>query len=303
MIASRLLHLLLLLLLPPLLPGVIARTKAWFAGRHGPPLLQPYLDLVKLMRKGWVLSTTATWIFRAGPAVTLIATFTAGLLVPLAGAEAPLSFPGDLVLLAYLFALARFFTIAAALDTGSAFEGMGAAREATFACFSEPALFFALMGLARQAGSLRLADLLAAAPAGGAAGLDAPTVLIAISLFLVLLAETCRIPVDDPTTHLELTMIHEAMVLDHSGPLFGAILYASAMKLLVLGALLVRVVAPAAAGNPAADAPLFLLKLIGLAAGIGVVESVTARLRLRRVPFLLVAALLASGFGFILMIR
>lgn len=292
-----------LLLLPPLLFGVITKTKAWFAGRTGAPLLQPYYDLARLLRRGTVLSTTTTWIFRAGPVVTLASVLLAGLLIPIGGAPAPVAFAGDLILFAYLFGLARFFTTAAALDTGSAFGGMGAAREVTFACLSEPALFFAFLVLAKLSGSLTLSTMLAGPAVSLSAGVAAPLVLIGIGLFIVLLAETCRIPVDDPATHLELTMIHEAMVLDHSGPMFGLILYASAMKLLVLGTVLLRVVVPFRFGRPGLDWPLYLAELLGLAVTVGVVESVMARLPMRQVPYLLVGALLFCGFGFILLIR
>ena len=149
-----LVHLPLLLLMPPLLLGVINKTKALIAGRVGPPLLQPYYDLIRLMRKGMVFSTTTTWVFRAAPLVTLTATLLAGLLLPLGRFGAPIHFTGDLILFAYLFGLARFFTTTAALDTGTSFEGMGAAREVTFACFSEPALFLAFLVLAKLSGSL-----------------------------------------------------------------------------------------------------------------------------------------------------
>ncbi|MGI6495077.1 MAG: respiratory chain complex I subunit 1 family protein [Kiritimatiellia bacterium] len=299
---DHVIHLLILLLLPPLLLGVITKTKAWFAGRRGPSVFQPYYDLLRLWRRGMVFSTTTTWVFRLGPIVTLAAALLAGLLVPFGGTSAPIRFSGDLILFAYLFALGRFFTTAAALDTGSAFEGMGSAREVTFACLAEPALFLALMVLARLSGSLSLGTMLHATTGGVPAEIVAPLVLVAIGLFIVLLAETCRIPVDDPTTHLELTMIHEAMVLDHSGPLFGAILYGSAVKLLVLGALLYHVVVPAYFGN-ALDWLVFLAGMLGLAVVIGIVESIMARLPMHKVPVLLVGAVLFCGLGFILMIR
>jgi formate hydrogenlyase subunit 4 len=180
---------------------------------------------------------------------------------------------------------------------------MGSAREVTFACLSEPAQFLAFMTLAKLSGSLTLADLLHAPATTLSANVAAPLVLIAIGLFIVLLAETCRIPVDDPNTHLELTMIHEAMVLDHSGPLFGAILYTSSVKLLVLGAVLLHVAAPVVLGSVWLDGLLFVAELLGLAVVIGVVESVMARLRMCHVPYLLVGALLFCGFGFVLLIR
>ncbi|HNX34675.1 MAG TPA: NADH-quinone oxidoreductase subunit H [Kiritimatiellia bacterium] len=297
------LHVVVLLLLPPLLLGVITKIKAWFAGRVGAPVLQPYYDLAKLMRRGLVLSTTTTWMFRAGPIVTLATVLLAGLLIPIGAADAPVAFAGDLILFAYLFGLARFFTTSAALDTGSAFEGMGSAREVTFACLSEPALFFALMVLAKISGSISLTSMLHAPASTLSAGVAAPLVLIGIGLFIVLLAETCRIPVDDPTTHLELTMIHEAMVLDHSGPLFSVILYASAVKLFVLGTVLLHVIVPFEFGRAWLDWPLYVVEILGLAAVIGVVESIMARLQMRHVPYLLVGAMLFCGFGFILLIR
>jgi formate hydrogenlyase subunit 4 len=298
-----LIHIAVLLLLPPLLFGVITKIKAWFAGRTGPSLLQPYYDIAKLLRKGLVLSTTTTWVFRAGPAVSLATVLLAGLMVPVGLFRAPVSFAGDLILFAYLFGLARFFTTSAALDTGSAFEGMGSAREVTFACLSEPALFFAFMVLAKISGSLSLTPMLHAPAHAFSPEVSAPLALIAIGLFIVMLAETCRIPVDDPNTHLELTMIHEAMVLDHSGPLFGLILYASSMKLLVLGTVLLHVLAPVYTGIGWLDWPLYVFELMGLASIVGIVESVMARLQMRHVPYLLVGALLFCGFGFILLIR
>ena len=153
-------HMLLALGLPPLLLGVIAKTKALFAGRVGPPVLQPYYDLMRLFRKGSVISTTTTWVFLAGPVVSLVTAGIAVLLIPLTNSTAPISFTGDLILLAYLLGLGRFFTALAALDTGSAFEGMGAAREVTFACLAEPAFFLGLLVLAKLSGSLQLAGML-----------------------------------------------------------------------------------------------------------------------------------------------
>ncbi len=293
----------LLLLMPPLLLGVINKTKAWFGGRRGPPLLQLYCDLYKLVRKGLVLSRTTTWVFRLGPVVTLAAVGLAGLLVPFGRAQAPISFTGDLILFAYLFGLARFLTTAAALDTGSAFEGMGAAREVTFACLSEPALLFAFLVLAKISGSLSLTQMLNGPAGGFSAEVAAPLTLVAIGLLVILLAETCRIPVDDPNTHLELTMIHEVMVLDHSGPLLGVILYTAALKLFILGSVLLHVVAPFQTGEVWLDWPLFALKMLGLAIVVGVLESAMARLQMRHVPSLLTAALLCCGFGFLLLVR
>jgi formate hydrogenlyase subunit 4 len=302
-LVHNVIHVLLAAVLAPLLLGVIARVRAVFAGRVGAPLLQPYYDLARLFRKGSVFSTTTTWVFRAGPVVGLATAALAVLLVPLGGHAAPVSFPGDLVLLAYLFGLSRFFTAAAALDTGSPFEGMGAAREVTFACLAEPALFFGLLVLARLSGSLELTSMLGSHLSGSWTVAGASLALVLAGWFIIALAENCRIPFDDPNTHLELTMIHEVMVLDHSGPAFGMILYGAALKLFVFGALVVRLAFPWAAGSPWLDWPIFALGMLVVAVMIGVVESTMARLRMTHVPILLVAACLLSAFGVILVVR
>jgi len=295
------LQLLLVLLAAPLLPGVITRVKALVAGRSGPPLLQPYYDIAKLLRKGTVLSSTTTWVFLVGPAVAVVVPVLASLLLPLAGPRAPLAFTGDLILFVYLFALSRFFTTAAALDTGSAFEGMGAARELTFSALAEPALFFGLIALARISGSLTLSSLLSVSDEGWQ-GASAALVLIVASWFIVLLAENSRVPFDDPNTHLELTMIHEVMVLDHSGPALGLILYGSALKLFVFSALVADVLLPRT-GIPLADAGATLAAVLGVGVAIGLVESAMARLRLVRIPQLLIAASLVAGFAVVLVLR
>jgi formate hydrogenlyase subunit 4 len=296
-------HILVVLTVPPLLLGVIGKTKALFAGRVGPPLLQPYYDLIRLLQKGSVFSTTTTWVFRAGPVVGLVTAAIAVLLIPLTDSRAPISFTGDLILLAYLLGLGRFFTAVAALDTGSSFEGMGAAREVTFACLAEPAFFMGLLVLAKLSGSLKLAEMLGDSLGSHWLTASASLALVLISWFIVLLAENCRIPFDDPNTHLELTMIHEVMVLDHSGPAFGAILYGAALKLFVFAALIVRLALPFATGSPWLDWPILIVGVLLVAVVIGVVESIMARLRMTHVPILLVAACLLSAFGIIMLVR
>lgn len=296
-------HLFVALLAAPLQGGVINRTKAIFAGRTGQPILQPYYDLLRLYRKDSVFSRTTTWVFRAGPVVSFITASLAVLLVPL-GAHGPsLSFAGDMILFVYLLGLGRFFTVAAALDTGSAFEGMGGAREATFSCLAEPALFLGLVVLVRQTGAMSLAEMFGPGLGRQWSVAGASLIMIVASLFVVLLAESSRIPFDDPNTHLELTMIHEVMVLDHSGPLFGFVLHGAAVKMFVLGALLVRLVLPFDTGEPTTDWFLFATGMFGLAVAIGTVESIMARLRLRQVPSLLVGACLLSAFGIVLLAR
>lgn len=295
-------HVALALFAPPLLLGVINKTKAAFAGRAGPPLLQPYFDLARLLRKDFVLSGSTTWVFRAGPIVTLAATFLAALIVPFGARGAVLSFGGDLILFAYLLSLGRFFTVAAALDTGSAFEGMGGAREASWACLAEPALFLGAMVLVRLTGSASLATMLGPGLSRLWAQSGASLVMVILSLCVVMLVESSRVPFDDPNTHLELTMVHEVMVLDHSGPLLFAALHGAAMKLFVLGALVSRLALPFERSR-GADWAIFASGMLALAVVVGVVESVMARLRLRQVPSLLVGACLLSGFGIILLAR
>ncbi len=295
-----LLVLVAILLLPPLLPGLITKVKALAAGRVGPPVLQLYYDLSKLWRKGAVLSRTTTWVFLAGPVLAVAACVVAALLLPVGGQPGSWSFRGDFLLFVYLLALARFATVLAALDTGSAFEGMGAAREVGFAAFAEPALLLGFVALARQTGDLTLAGMLGAA--GGLWGSESgPLLLILAGWALVFLAENGRIPVDDPTTHLELTMIHEVMVLDHGGPPLALVLYGQSLKLFVLAALLTGLCVPAGVGT-AAGWGWFLLALLVICAAVGVVESVMARLRLPRVPQLIAASILATAFGFLLML-
>lgn len=295
-------HILVALLFPPFLLGVINRVKAIFGGRRGQPLLQAYYDLWKLLHKDSVFSQTTSWVFRFGPVVAAATAVVAALIVPLGDASAPLSFTGDLLLLAYVLALGRFFTMAAALDTGSAFEGMGAAREATYACLAEPVLFLGLLVLARITGALQMSGLLGAGLLAGWSTAGAALLLILVSWFVVLLVENCRIPFDDPNTHLELTMIHEVMVLDHSGPALGLILYGAALKLFVFAALIVRVALPFQSAYGPLNWLLFLVGTIVVAILIGVVESVMARLRLVSIPSLLVGAGVLSLFGMILVV-
>ncbi len=256
-------HIVVALVFPPLLLGVINRVKAIFGGRRGQPLLQAYLDLRKLFSKECVISETTTWVFRFGPVVGLSTALVAAMIVPLGHASAPLSFAGDLILLAYVLGLGRFFTMAAALDTGSAFEGMGSAREATYACLAEPVLFLGLLVLARVTGTLSMSGLLGTELLVGWGGAAAALLLILVSWFVVMLVENCRIPFDDPNTHLELTMIHEVMVLDHSGPAFGLILYGASIKLFVFASLIVRLALPLQSGYPAADWIVFMIATVG----------------------------------------
>src|SRR5215831_11068745 len=291
-----------LLTIPPLMLGVIGKTKAWFAGRVGPPVVQPYRDLIKLLRKRSVFSRTTTWMFRAGPVVGVATAVIAAALVPIGDGGALIAFDGDFLLLAYLLGLGRFFTMTAALDTGSAFEGMGAAREATFACIAEPAFVMGLLAIARANGAMSLSGFLGPSVAAHWSHAGPSFVLVAAGLFVVMLAENCRIPVDDPNTHLELTMIHEVMVLDHGGPALGLISYGAAIKLFVFAAMLIRLVIPIT--EPAWAVWLALVAgALALSVAIGVVESTVARLRLTHIPAFLLAACLLCALGVVLLVR
>lgn len=300
---ASVLFLLVLLVLAPLLPGIANRTKSALTGRKGAPVLQLYWDLARLWRKGVVYSRTTTVVFRAGPVVALAATLVAAGLLPLSGRAALLAFPGDLVAFAGLLGLGRFALVLAAMDTGSSFEGMGASREVTVSAFAEPALYLCFTVLVVATGQMDLSGMFGSALAAAWPAAAPSLGLAAVALFVVTLAETCRVPVDDPLTHLELTMIHEVMVLDHSGPDLALILYGAALKMAMFGCLAVGVLLPRASHPMPLAAAEFVAGLVLVAVAIGVVESVMARLRMNRVPQLLVAASALGGFALILLLR
>ena len=278
------------LMFAPLLPGIINKVKAWVAGRRGPPILQLYFDLGKLWQKEVVMSNFASPGFVAGPAVAWIALAGAAMLLPLGPAGAALSFRGDVLLLIYLLALARFASTWAAMETGSAFEGMGSAREVSYAVLAEAAIITAVLSLSIQTGSISLVTMLSPAAGPGA-------VLLAAGLFTVLLAENCRVPFDDPNTHLELTMIHEAMILDHSGPPLAVILHGASIKLLLFSVLLIEAVLPLRSLSPLASAAALAAGVLAVTIGVGLVESFLARFAFRRVPLLLTTAFLLCLFA------
>ena len=303
MTATSAIPVVLALLLAPVLPGLISRTKSIVAGRTGPPIIQVYFDLAKLLRKGAVYSRTTTWVFRAGPVVGLASVVTALLLLPGAGLTAPLAFTGDVIVFVYLLALMRFFAVAAALDTGSSFEGMGASRESAFSVPAELAMLLGLATLARTTGELSLSTMLIPRPESAWLGMGPALGLVVVALFVVLLAENSRIPVDDPATHLELTMIHEVMVLDHGGPDLAMIEYASAVKLWIFEALLVDLVLPTHLGSLWIDAAVFLAGMAAASVAVGLVESTMARLQLPRVPQLMLGASVLAAFSLVLTLR
>jgi len=300
---TKITHFILILILSPFLFGLINRTKAFFAGRRGSPLLQLYYDIFKLFRKSAVYSKTTTWLFIAGPIISISAIITAMALMPSAGHPAIISFNGDIVLFIYLLGVARFFTVLAALDTGSSFEGMGASREVQFAVFAEPALFLSLAALARVTGKISLSEIFSRASVNLLPEYGPLTLLIISALFIIFLAENSRIPIDDPNTHLELTMIHEAMALDHSGVDLAYILYAASIKFWLLAALITGLFTKGLSLGNIMSNVMFIFGMFILAIIVGITESILARLRLLKVPHFLIIALALSIVSLILTMR
>ena len=290
-----------LLAVAPLLRGGIKKMKATMQMRKGPPLLQGYYDLAKLLRKETVRSETASWVYVLGPRLYFAAAVAATTLVPVLVAASPLEGAGGILGLVGILALGRFALAAAALDTGSPFGGMGSSREMTIAALAEPALMLGLFTSALAAGSLDLGAVVRGALAPGA--LFRPSDILALSgLFVVLIAETGRIPVDNPATHLELTMIHEAMVLEYAGPDLALVEWASALKELLYITLLIDLFIPFGIATTIAPGPVaiaavaWVAKVFVFAVVITLVETTNAKLRLFRVPELVAVSL---GLGFI----
>lgn len=297
MIESILLWL-LAMLVAPFFSAVILKVKAFFGGKKGPPLLINYYTLIKLFKKGSVYSTSTTFIFKLGPMVSLCTVATAMMFLPIAGRPPIFSFNGDIIFLLYLLGLGRFFTIAAAMDTASPFEGMGAAREAYFPIICEATMFMILVLLYMMTGKLQLAAYFVGAQPFGLWQMAGPPLLfVVLSLFIILLTENSRVPVDDPATHLELTMIHEVMVLDHSGPDFGFIELGSFLKLFFYSTLVARLAVPFELGHPMLHMGLFAVALLFVYMAVGVTESVMARYRMDKVPTFVLTSFALAFFA------
>ena len=296
------LYLLLALVLAPVLPGVVNQTKAFFAGRRGPGLFRLYFDLAKLMRKSCPRSSTSTWVFDLAPAVSLAVTVAAAALFPWTlDATAPCAAVG-VVPFFYLLGTGRFFTVLGALDTGSAFEGMGASREVQFSALVEPIVFVVLGFLVLLTGETSFA-LLSGCAAGSWLAHPVPLALAGLAFFAILLSENCRVPFDDPETHLELTMIHEAMILDNAGPDLAYILYGAALKFTVLAAFFVALLLPRLGAAAVPVRGLVLLAGV-LATGVlvGVVESIMARMRFLKTPQVLLGAFMIALLAILLFV-
>ena len=295
-----------LLAVSPFIVGLIRKVKARLQVRQGASVFQPYADLVKLFRKQPVVSTTTSWIFTATPYILFASTLAAGLLVPVFASKTPLAFAGNIIALVYLLALGTFFLILAGLDAGSAFGGMGSSREAIVASLTEPAMILSIFAIALTAGSTNLNTIVhKTALLQGIVTDPSPHLMALAALFIVAIAETGRVPVDNPATHLELTMIHEAMILEYSGRYLALVEWAAGLKLVVFLTLIANVFAPwgiATSLEPTAlgvGLVTYLVKVSALAALIGVIESMFAKLRLFRVTDLLGVAFILALLGLV----
>lgn len=289
------------ILITPLLPAVIKKVKACFAGQQGPPLLINYYTMAKLFKKGSVYSTSTTFVFRMGPVVGCATSLMMLLFFPMAGVAPLFSFHGDVLLLFYLMGLGRFFTILAALDTASPFEGMGAAREAFFSILAEATIFCILVLFFRLTGSLSFADFFSSShPISLAGEHGALLILVIVALYMIMLTENSRVPVDDPATHLELTMIHEVMILDHSGPDLAIIELGAWFKLLFYSGFLAMLLNPFQLQNTWLSGLLFYAVVTFIYITIGTVESITARYKMNLVPKFILTPFVLVFFAAIL---
>jgi len=290
-----------LLALSPFIIGLIRKVKARLQCRQGAGVLQPYADLAKLFHKQPVISSTTSWIFTATPYIVFASTLAAGLLVPIFVSQNPFNFAGNVIALVYLLALGTFFLILAGLDAGSTFGGMGSSREAILATLAEPAMMLSIFAIALTAGSTNLSTIVhKTALMEGIITAPPPHLMALVAFFVVVLAETGRVPVDNPATHLELTMIHEAMLLEYSGRYLALLEWAAGIKLVVFLSVIANVFAPwgiatsVTLASVAIGMIVYVVKVSALALLIGMIESMFAKLRLFRVPELLGAAFILS---------
>ena len=284
--------------LSPLVKGFINKMEARIQCRRGPSLFQPYYNLVKLLQKDAVVSETASWIFRATPYVVFISILLIALLVPVLSSQVPLNFIGDIILIIYLFALGRFFLALSSLDTGKRLRGYGGSREMTISSMAEPAMMLSIFTVSLTVGSTNLSNI-----TGTLLNYKSlnPSLLLAFAaLVIVIIAETGRIPVDNPFTHLELTMIHEGMILEFSGRYLALIEWASSMKLLLLLTILVNTFLPWGIATGLTfpgliiSFALYLVKIGFFAFAIVILESSLAKVRLFRIPNLLGTSFILS---------
>jgi formate hydrogenlyase subunit 4 len=300
-------QMLLVLLLAPLLTGVVRKVKARLLLRRGPSVLQPYRDIIRLLRKEVMLARNASWLFRATPYLIFAATWVAAALVPTFAIGLEFSWSADLIAITALLGSVRFFLALAGMDIGTSFGGIGSSREVTIASLAEPAMIMIVFTLALIAGSTQLSTV-ASFMLSGAAGLRVSLGLALVALIIVAIAENARIPVDNPATHLELTMVHEAMVLEYSGRHLAVIELAAALKLLLYVSLIACVFAPWGLAAPGAG-PLayaigmgaYVAKLAVGGAFLALFETTIAKMRVFRLPGFIGAALMLGLLGTLLL--
>ena len=300
-------QMLLVLLLSPLLTGFVRKVKARLLRRQGPPLLQPYRDLLRLMRKDVVLAENASWLFRVIPYIVFAGTWVAASLVPTFGSGLLFSWSADLIALVALLGCARFFLALAGLDVGTSFGGIGSSREVMIASLAEPAMLMIVFTLALLAGSTQLSAM-AAYMVSGEVGLRVSLGLALLALIMVAIAENARIPIDNPATHLELTMVHEAMVLEYSGRHLALIDLSSELKLLLYISIIGCLFVPWGIASPNGSAPEIAIGAVSyvtkLSVGgflLAVFETSIAKMRVFRVPAFLGAALMLGLLGTLLL--
>jgi formate hydrogenlyase subunit 4 len=282
----------LIVISPFFFVGLINKVKAIWAGRKGAPLLQPYYDFFKLLGKGEVISKTTSFVFKVAPSLNIAAVLFALMIVPIPTLGSVIHFDGDFALFAYALGLAKFLTVIAALDTGSSFEGIGASREVTYSTIVEPAFFVVIASLALLTHHSSFDGIFAAVSLSSGIS-PLVKILLVVSLFIMLLAEGSRVPVDDPNTHLELTMIHEVMVLDYSGPDLAFIQYAAALKMTIVSILIADLLVPPYLTMLSSVSMLaMVVSLVFIS--VGLVESLIARSRISHIPqFLLIMTTLS----------
>jgi len=294
------LQIIIILAFAPLLSGIIKKIKAFFQIRKGASIFQPYYDMAKLMQKDSVVSQNTSWIFHTAPIISFVAILAAGLIIPIYITVMPFGFAGDLIAVVYLFALARFFMALASLDAGSSFGGMGGSREMFVASLVEPAMMLSIFAIALNVGSTNLGYISAKVSSLGFAAVSPYHLLAFVAFFIIAVAETGRIPVDNPATHLELTMIHEAMILEYSGKQLAIIELGAMIKQLLVYALLANIFFPWGIAIEASSTGImvalfvFILKIAILGALMAMVETTTAKWRLFRLPDLLSISLMLS---------
>ncbi|MBE7706131.1 MAG: hydrogenase [Cyanobacteria bacterium SIG30] len=288
----KILNLIILLFMPFLMLGIIKKTKAFWGGRRGASILQPVYDFIKLFKKDFVISETTSFLFKISPVISIGCAFFASLFVPLANMSAIINIPAGFVIFAYVFGFSKFFALLAAMDTGSSFEGMGASREACFTSIVEPAFFMLLASIMALSGNYTFDALKSIMHNSGIYGILICIFSVAV-LFVMILTECSRVPVDDPETHLELTMIHEVMILDNCGSDLVLYTWANAIKMFLLTSLIATIIIPSSL-NFVLQIVLYLILMFLVAVIIGTVESSMARIRLSHVfEFIFIMSALA----------